>query len=94
MIHLYDDYYLDNDKLQFVLKKKLIVKDEESKNYGKEKFSNIGHYPKLEQLIKEASIKKLREDKYEVLIEMLSAYDNIADGIRSSIINIEKQLMK
>ena len=48
MIEITDRFYIDADSNCYSLKEKTIVQDENSKNYGKEIYKDLGYYPTLE----------------------------------------------
>ena len=91
MIHLIKDYYLDNDKLQFILKKKQV--NQKGANVGQEVYVSLGFYPKLEQLLSDAVMKKLKESDYTTLQAMSLAQKELINELSDSIKRIEKELM-
>lgn len=52
MVKLSDKYYIDADTNCYTLLEKTIVQDKESKNYGQEKFKDLGYYVSLESCLK------------------------------------------
>ena len=66
MLKINEKYYLDSDSLQYILIEKSIVKKEDSKNYGKETFKNVGYYGTLE-VLKQALLEKEIKDNIELL---------------------------
>ena len=50
MIKITEKYFIDSDSKNYILKEKGIVKDEKSKNFGKESFKDLGYFRKLENL--------------------------------------------
>ena len=52
MIKITNDYYLDADSRNYILKKKTVVQDENSKNFGEEKYSDEGFYASIESAVK------------------------------------------
>lgn len=62
MLKINEKYYLDSDKLQYILLEKSIVVKKESENCGKEIFKNIGYYGTLESLKKSLLEKEIKEN--------------------------------
>lgn len=81
MLKINEKYYIDSDNLQYILIEKNIVQKEDSKNYGKETFKNIGYYGSLETL-KTSLIEKEIKDNLDLL-------NNI-----DKIIELKKELEK
>lgn len=52
MLHLINDYYLDTDKWNYILTKRMIK--ESGKNKGTEYFVNVGYYGKNLKMLKKA----------------------------------------
>lgn len=52
MIRITDDFYIDADSKNYILRERTIIQDKESKNYGKELFKDEGYYTSLEHLLK------------------------------------------
>lgn len=48
MIKITDKYFLDADSNSCMLKEKTIIKDKESKNFGKEEYVALGYYTTVE----------------------------------------------
>lgn len=48
MIQITNRFYIDADSNCYSLKEKTIIQDENSKNYGKEIYKDLGYYPTLE----------------------------------------------
>ena len=61
MIHIMDDWYVDTDKYNWILFKKSVIKNENSKNYGKETNLDETYHGSLEQAIRYLCRKKQRE---------------------------------
>jgi len=81
MVHLIDEYYLDNDAMNFMLKKRSTIKDEKSKNYGKENFTVVAYCPKFEQILKQLHKIKVLEGSYTELSEILVHSDSISKAL-------------
>lgn len=52
MVHLVEDFYIDSDPNNYILRQKMVIKNKESKNYGQETFKDLGYYTDLETLLK------------------------------------------
>lgn len=52
MIKITDDYYLDADSRNYILRKRTVNQDETSKNFGEEKYSDEGYYVSIESAVK------------------------------------------
>ena len=52
MVKITDKFYIDADNHCYILKEKTIVQDQNSKNYGKELYKDLGYYTSLENLLK------------------------------------------
>ena len=74
MLKLNERYYLDSDSLQYILIEKSIVQKEDSKNYGKETFKNVGYYGTLERLKQSLLEKEIKGD-----IELLNSIDKVIE---------------
>ena len=74
MIKITDRYYLDSDSLQYILVERSVVQKEGSKNYGTEKFSNIGYYSTLESLKQSILEKEIKEN-----LELLNNIDKVIE---------------
>lgn len=92
MIHLFKDYYLDRDSLQFILKKKSTVKDVNAKHFGEERFEVLGYYPKIDQLIQSAIMKKIKEQDYQTLCEIKLTQDNLIKEFKLEVKVLEKAM--
>lgn len=92
MIHLFEDYYLDNDNLQFILKSEFIGNTEGAKNFGKPTYKILGYYPKLEQLMQAAVMKKIKESDYQTLKEIQSRQDDLINELKVNLSSIENFL--
>lgn len=66
MLKINEKYYLDSDSLQYILIEKSVVQKEDSENYGKETFKNVGYYGTLE-LLKQSLLEKEIKDNIELL---------------------------
>lgn len=52
MIKVTDRFYIDANSNCYTLKEKVIVQDENSKNYKQEVYKDLGYYVSLESLLK------------------------------------------
>lgn len=52
MIKVTDRFYIDANSNCYMLKEKVIVQDENSKNYKQEIYKDLGYYVSLESLLK------------------------------------------
>ena len=91
MIHLLKDYYMDNDSRQFILKKAVVVKDENSKNFGELNYVSIAFCPKFEQLLKEAHRLKLLEGDYTTLEQLAMDSKAISDTLVERALELTKK---
>lgn len=74
MLKINEKYYLDSDSLQYILIEKSVVQKEDSENYGKETFKNVGYYGTLE-LLKQSLLEKEIKDN----IELLNSIDKVIE---------------
>ena len=74
MIKINEKYYLDTDTYNYILLERSIVKDEKSKNYGKETFKNIAYYGNLETLYKAIIEKEIKGN-----IELLNNIEKVIE---------------
>lgn len=92
MVKLIDDYYLLADSHCYMLKEKVVVKDENSKNYGEEDFRIIGYYSTiknaLEAILKSETRKYISKDKVNTLDELAKEIKNIEKKIDAIEINV------
>ena len=52
MIKITDKFYIDATTSCYILQEKSTIQDEESKNYGKEVFKEVGYYTSIEGCLK------------------------------------------
>ena len=52
MLKITEKYYIDANTNCYTLKEKAIVQEQESKNYGKEIFKDLGYYTSIESCLK------------------------------------------
>ena len=81
MIKITDKYYLDTDSCNYILIERSIVKDEKSKNYGKEVFKNIAYFGSLEGLYNGIIEREIKEN-----IELLNNIEKV--------IKLKKEILK
>ena len=74
--HILNEWYMDNDRYNYILVKRSIVK--EGKRKGEEKFTNESFYPNLPSLKRGILNKIILEDFINVeLTELLNNIDKI-----------------
>lgn len=76
MKKLNEKYYLDTDSLNYILLEKSIIQKEDSNNYGKDTFKNVGYYGTLKHLKQSLIEKEIKED-----IDLLNNIDKIIELI-------------
>lgn len=84
MIKINDRYYIKTDSMQYILCEKVIVQDEKSKNYGKERYDNVAYYGNIESLKAGLIEKELKEN-----IQSLENIDKIIE-IKNELMNMSK----
>ena len=52
MIKITEKYYLDADSKNYILKERGVIASEDSKNFGEEKYTDLGFYASLESAVK------------------------------------------
>lgn len=82
MIMIDEKYYIDADDKNYILQEKSIVKDEKSKNYGKETFKILGYFGKLDNVLKylidlniKEYVSKNRTNTLEQLIKKINSIE-------------------
>ena len=61
MIKITDKFYINATTNCYILQEKMIIQDENSKNYGKEVFKEIGYYTSIEGCLKGVEKANTRE---------------------------------
>ena len=51
MVKINDNFYVDADDHQFIIREKKLVKDKESENFGKEFWENLGYFKNLDSAL-------------------------------------------
>ncbi len=74
MLKINEKYYIDSDSCNYILLEKSIVKDEKSKNYGKEVYKNVAYYGNVKSLYKGLIEKEIKEN-----IELLNNIEKIIE---------------
>lgn len=74
MIKITDKYYLDTDSCNYILIERSIVKDEKSKNYGKEVFKNIAYFGSIENLYNGIIEREIKEN-----VELLNNIEKVIE---------------
>lgn len=84
MIHIKDDYYIDSDAYQFILKKDLHRKDKD----GEDVFDTLGYFATFEQAIRGYQREEQRNYASKPNIEVGEAFDffeQMAEALRKMI---------
>lgn len=74
MIKITDKYYLDTDSCNYILMERSIVKDEKSKNCGKEVFKNIAYFGSIENLYNGIIEREIKEN-----VELLNNIEKVIE---------------
>lgn len=61
MIKITDKFYINATTNCYILQEKMIIQDENSKNYGKEVFKELGYYTSIEGCLKGVEKANTRE---------------------------------
>ena len=94
MIKLVNDLYLDADKLQFILKLRMVNQNKDSKNYGEEYFNNVGYYPNLGDLMKSAALYGIRRSDFDTLKQIEKTLNDIKKEMNININKIDFESLK
>ena len=87
MIKINERFYINANSNQYILQEKTIIKDEKSKNFGKETFKDLGYYVSMEGVLRGIFKTQLRE--------YISKEDkNSIEDLLNEIKRIEKELEK
>ena len=89
MINLVNDLYLDADPLQFILKKKTIVQDKKSKNYGNENFIVVGYYPDLGTLAKQTIMYAVKQEDFDSIKAMEKRLNELIKEVKVNINRVD-----
>lgn len=84
MLKINEKYYIDSDSCNYILLEKSIVKDEKSKNYGKEIYKNIAYYGNLNSLYNGLIEKEIKEN-----IELLNNIEKIIE-LKKEMLKVKK----
>ena len=91
MIKITDDFYIDADSKNYILRERTIIQDKESKNYGKELFKDEGYYTSLEHLLKgflKVQTREWIQNNSGNIKDLLKEIKNQNDFIQSLIIEV------
>lgn len=87
MIMIDEKYCISADDKNYILQEKSIVKDENSKNYGKETYKTIGYFGRLDSAFKYLSDLKVK-------LYISSNRKNTLEQLSKKINSIEKEIEK
>lgn len=96
IIKLSEDYGISADDLNIILMKRNVNKDEKSKNFGNEYYTNIGYYTTIEGLLKGMMNKQILLSVQEStsLESLQSDLERGIDKLYSSLAEVVKELRK
>lgn len=88
MIKITDKFYIDATTSCYILQEKSTIQDEESKNYGKEVFKEVGYYTSIEGCLKglekenaRAFISKEQESNIQDLIKEIHKTNDLIESL-------------
>ena len=84
MLKINEKYYIDSDSCNYILLEKNIVKDQKSKNYGKEVYKNVAYYGNVNSLYNGLIEKEIKEN-----IELLNNIKKIIE-LKEEMLKVEK----
>lgn len=84
MLKINEKYYIDSDSCNYILLEKSIVKDEKSKNYGKEVYKNVAYYGNINSLYNGLIEKEIKEN-----IELLNNIEKIIE-LKEEMLKVSK----
>jgi len=90
MIQITDKYFIDADPRCYILKEKSVVKDENAKTYGEERFKELGYYVTLEQCVHGILKTELRKFIGSEQINSINDLKNKIDEVDKSIANLKR----
>lgn len=89
MIKINDNFVIDSDENQFILKEITTVQDTNSKNYGEKREIHLGYYSTLEQsliglekILQRRSIKVKDYDLKSIVQEIRAIHDDIFNVLK------------
>lgn len=92
MIKITDKYYINATSNCYILQEKKINQDENSKEYGKEKFENLKYYTQIEDCIRgilkleiRKFISKTEENTLKELMEYVRKQDDFLKSLKLEI---------
>lgn len=87
MIKISDKYYISADNKNYILQEQSTVKDENSKNFGKIVYKDLGYFGKVEEVIRyiiELQIRQyVAKDKINSLEQLLNKIKRIEKDINN-----------
>ena len=83
MLKINEKYYIDSDSCNYILLEKNIVKDEKSKNYGKEVYKNVAYYGNVNSLYNGLIEKEIKEN-----VELLNNIEKIIE-LKEEMLKVE-----
>lgn len=89
MIQITNRFFINADTNCYKLQEKALIQDEQSKNYGKEVFKDIGYYTSFEQCI-DAIIKTLGREY--ISKDQINTLNDLKQFIKEQTIDIKKGL--
>jgi hypothetical protein len=84
MLKINEKYYIDSDSCNYILLEKSIVKDEKSKNYGKEVYKNVAYYGNVNSLYNGLIEKEIKEN-----VELLNNIEKIIE-LKEEMLKVEQ----
>lgn len=96
IIKLNEDYGLSADDMNLILMERRVNKDEDSENFGKERYTNIGYYGNVESLLKNLVNKRImlavnESDTLEALVSSVERYISL---LYTDVAEVVKELRK
>ena len=92
MIKVTDRFYINADTRCYILQEKTTVKEQESKNYGKEIFNTLGYYTTIESCLKGILKTTTREyisksDKNSIndLIKQIKSFEDYLKSLKIEV---------
>lgn len=92
MIKVTDKYYIDANTSCYTLKEKTTVQDQESQNYGKEIFKELGYYTTIESCLRgilkantREFVSKNQEHTILELIELIKSSRKFLENLKLDV---------
>lgn len=87
MVKINDKYYIDATNTCYILKEKVVVSDENSKNYGEVIYKDLGYYYSIENvitaLLKKETRKFVGQATEQTLNDLIDVIQYQTDYIKS-----------